>query len=101
MARLTIEEFHKRPNLLVPHILMASFLYYCCPREPVLYSDSQFDGMMKLLGEKWGEVTHVHKHLITEGNIAAGSLFNLRWEDYPGIVKHAAVSAIGRDPYGL
>lgn len=73
----------ERPNLLVPHFLVASYLYYVCDA-PVI-RDETFDEIVRLLDEKWDTVEHRHKHLIDRSLLKTG--FYLQ---YPEIVKGAA-----------
>ncbi len=75
----------KNPNLLVPHFLMHSYLYYSRD-EPVL-SDEGFDWMVKELGARWDSVEHRHKGLIDQTLLKTG--FYL---EYPLLVQNAALA---------
>ncbi len=79
------------PNLLVPHWLIASFMYYV-EDNPIL-ADATFDAIVRDLGDQWDMVEHRHKHLIDRGMLKSG--FYLQPEDYPGIVKGAASALRG------
>jgi hypothetical protein len=74
-------------NLLVPHYLMAAYVYYYLDDQ--LITDAEFDKMAVVLLEHWDTVTHRHKHLITIDSLKAGSLL-LSEEDYPEITKDTA-----------
>lgn len=73
------------PNLLVPHFLVHSFLYYVM--DSAVIQDATFDVIVKTLGEKWDTVEHPHKHLIDPSLLKSG--FYLK---YPSIVEGAAHS---------
>ena len=75
-------------SLSVSWYLMASYLYY--HEDESLLSDELFDGLCKVMDARWGEITHVHKHLVERGDLSAGTGFTLALEDYPSIVKSAA-----------
>lgn len=78
------------PTCVVPWILIASYLYYHTDR--VIISDACFDSLMntklKLFDES--DKTHPHRKLITDEHLEIGSLFNVKKEDYPSIVKCSA-----------
>lgn len=65
------------PNMLIPHYLMACFLYY--KEDSPAISDKLFDEMTKSLIEKWDTVTHPHKHLITMEDLMAGTGFAIQY----------------------
>lgn len=71
------------PNLLVPHFLMHSYLYYEMDR-PII-SDATFDWMVDQLATKWAEVGHWHKELIDPSLLKTGYYLA-----YPERVKWAA-----------
>lgn len=77
------------PNLIVPWFLMASYLYYHTNRN--LLSDGYYDELSKELLSRWDQIEHRHKHLITKDDLSAGSLYRLREEEYPMLVKAAAL----------
>jgi len=70
-------------NLLVPWYLLASYAYYHLD-DPIL-SDAAFDDIAKKLLDKYETIEHRHKHLITKGDLRAGSLL-LTKSEYPSIV---------------
>jgi len=80
----------RNPNMAVPFILMASYLYYIKNDSSPL-SDYDFDRLCDLARNRWASIEHRHKHLITEDDLEAGTLFYLRDSDYPPIVKNAAM----------
>lgn len=77
------------PNLLVPHFLIHSYLYYVM--DSPIVTDATFDFMVKELGLRWEEVSHPHKTLIDRDMLKTG--FYL---EYPGIVAGAARSMAER-----
>jgi hypothetical protein len=78
------------PNLIVPWFLMASYLYY--HKNQSLFSDEYYDELSKELLSRWDQVEHRHKHLITKEHLIAGSLYNLKEDDYPKFCKSAALA---------
>ncbi len=74
-----------RPNLLVPHFLMHSWLYYV--KDQPLVSDACFEEIVKGLESRWEQIAHVHKKLIDPGLLKTGFYLS-----YPDRVKHAAVA---------
>jgi len=77
-----------KPKQALQKYLMASYLYYI--RYQSVMPDSEYDEMAKVLLEQWDMFEHQHKHLVTPEDLKAGTLFRLRDEDYPLIVKCAA-----------
>ena len=75
-------------NQCLSIMLIASYLYYI--RYQSVITDYEFDAIAVRLRGNWGDVTHPHKHLVSVGNLRAGSLFDFGFEDYPLIVKGAA-----------
>lgn len=65
------------PNMLIPHYLMACFLYY--KMDSPVVSDKLFDEMTQSLIAKWDTVTHIHKHLITMEDLVAGTGFAIEY----------------------
>jgi hypothetical protein len=70
-------------NMMVPWYLMASYAYYK-KDEPIL-SDAFFDAMGKTMLERWDDINHFHKHLITVDDLRAGTYLG----DYPSIIEGA------------
>jgi hypothetical protein len=79
-------------NLTVPWYLMASYLYYV--KDVSLMQDYEFDEMCKVMLEKWGDIDHMHKYLISESSLRCGTGFNIK--DYPLMVVGAS-HQIARD----
>lgn len=73
-------------NMSVPWYLMAAYSYYV-QDEPIL-SDSRFDRMAKTILEKWDDIEHMHKHLITKSDLEAGTYLG----EYPSRIKGAVES---------
>lgn len=71
---------------------MASYCYYILDR-PVL-SDGEFDELAKKLLAGWNNFIHPHKKWVTKADLKAGTLYKLRAEDYPWIVRGAADMAV-------
>lgn len=83
----------KDPSNTIPYILMASAIYYypqCYNYRSPPLEDEEFDSICRIAHQYWGEIEHSHKHLITEDDLSAGTLFDLKWEEYPDRVKMAA-----------
>jgi len=70
---------------LVTHYLMSCYLYYELDQQ--VYSDDQFDQLAKRLLRQWDSVEHMHKHLITKGDLEAGTGYAIK---YPNMVKGGA-----------
>lgn len=77
------------PNMTVPYLLMASYLYYCKDESPPLL-DHEFDWLCRYAKQNWSQIQHRHKNLIKRSWLDAGSLFKLREDEYPLLVKSAA-----------
>jgi hypothetical protein len=86
------------PNSAIPWWLIASWSYYC--RDVPLISDGLYDEMAKAMLDAWDDLEHPHKHLITRGDLEVGSLYALKDEDYPRIVKYAAAN-LARNELGV
>lgn len=72
-------------NQLVTHYLMSCYLYYELDKQ--VYTDDQFDQLAKRLLRQWDNVQHMHKHLITKGDLEAGTGYAIK---YPERVKGGA-----------
>lgn len=83
------------PNMLVPHYLMACFLYYVMDA-PIL-SDKLFDDMSRELLAKWDSITHWHKDLISLDDLKAGTGYAIQ---YPQRVRDAAIALAWRNHRG-
>lgn len=78
------------PNMLVPHYLIHSYLYY--ELDTAVISDGLYEDLCKRLHREWQRVAHRHKELIDYGSLSAGTGYYLK--EYPGIVKGAATSLV-------
>ena len=76
----------KNPNMLVPYYLMLSYLYY--EKDITLIDDTEFDQMCKTLLEKYDEVEHMHKHLVSKGALTAGTGYDIV---YTNMIKDSAM----------
>jgi NAD-dependent DNA ligase len=75
-------------NAIVPWFLMASFLYYI--EDESLLTDAYYDELSQQMLERWDEITHRHKQLISADDLLCGSGFAIREDEYPSITKYAA-----------
>jgi NAD-dependent DNA ligase len=57
--------------MLVPFYLMCAYAYYKLD-QPII-SDDLFDKMAKDLLKHYDKIEHFHKHLITRGDLEAGT----------------------------
>lgn len=75
-------------GLILQRYLIYSYAYYILNKS--LVSDEEYDSMAKTLLENWNTFEHRHKHLITEDDLRAGTLYAVKAEAYPLIVQHTA-----------
>ena len=75
----------RKPNLLVPHFLIHSWLYYVADQP--LIQDATFDHLVVQLDARWDSIEHPHKALIDRSLLKSG--FYLA---YPSIVEHSAAA---------
>ena len=80
-----------KPNVAIPWLLMASWLYYIDTCELPILSDQRYDMLCRKVLQAYDKLQHRHKHLVRPEALSAGSLFYLSHLDYPEIVKSAAV----------
>ncbi len=71
-------------NMLVPWFLMASYAYYELGIH--IMPDSEFDNIAIKLEKHWGDVEHMHKHLITKEMLATSSGYSIK---YTNMIKYA------------
>ena len=62
---------------------MCAYAYYV--EDDALISDAEFDELGKWLLQNYDSVEHMHKHLVTKGDLKAGTYLG----KYPAIVKGA------------
>lgn len=72
-------------NMTVPLYLAASYLYY--ERDVSLMRDSDFDGMCREMHDRWDDIEHQHKHLVSREALRAGTGFGIK---HPARVINAA-----------
>lgn len=85
LDKMCLSKIGQAPQTIVPWFLGASYLYYI--RDVSLLSDVLYDKLAKAIKGSWPLISHPHKYLITESDLEAGSLYPLRAEDYPAMVK--------------
>ena len=64
-------------NRLVPYYLMSSYLYY--KEDKQVLTDDEYDALCKRLLSEWDNVQHMHKHLITKGDLTAGTGYAIKY----------------------
>lgn len=69
----------KNPNMLIPYYLMFSYLYY--EKNVSLIDDGEFDTMCKNLLEKYDDLEHMHKHLVSKGDLTAGTGYGIKYTE--------------------
>jgi hypothetical protein len=88
LDQLCLSKIGQAPQTIVPWFLGSSYLYYI--RYVSILSDVLYDKLAKALKGSWSLIDHPHKYLITEAALDAGSLYHLKAEDYPALVKSAS-----------
>lgn len=76
------------PNTLISWILICSYCYY--QKDSTIVSDETFDKLCKECLDKYHDLRHAHKHLVSKQDLQAGTLFTLKHNDYPLIVQCCA-----------
>lgn len=79
-------------NMIVPWVLMAGYAYYV--HDQSMLSDELFDELMATLKGSWLSVKHRHKKLISMDHLKAGTLYDLKEQDYPLLTRDAAASLL-------
>ena len=74
---------YSNPNSVLSWWLMASYAYYEL-LSPIML-DEEFDEMTQILKDKWDEIDHPHKSLITKSHLDATTGYDIK---YPNIVKY-------------
>mgnify|MGYP002865226177 FL=1 len=67
----------------IARYLMCSYAYYV--EDKPLIHDEEFDKLAKFILHNWNAIDHPHKHLITKGDLEAGTYLG----KYPEMVKGA------------
>ena len=78
--------WEKNPNMLVPYYLMFSYLYY--EKDVSLIEDTEFDKLCQTLLEKYDNVEHMHKHLVSKESLTAGTGYDIV---YTNMIKDSAM----------
>ena len=78
--------WEKNPNMLVPYYLMFSYLYY--EKNVSLIEDTEFDKLCQTLLEKYDNVEHMHKHLVSKEALTAGTGYDIV---YTNMIKDSAM----------
>ena len=78
--------WEKNPNMLVPYYLMFSYLYY--EKNVSLIEDTEFDKLCQTLLEKYDNVEHMHKHLVSKESLTAGTGYDIV---YTNMIKDSAM----------
>lgn len=79
------------PALLISWWLMSNYAYRI-DADPII-SDNCYDELCRILLEKFDDLEHPHKHLVTKEDLACGSDFGVAFEDmYPSRVSMAVRS---------
>ena len=82
---MKVKPYQNNPNMLVPYYLMYSYAYY--KENESLISDTEYDDICKQIIEKWDNITHWHKSLLTLDALKAGTGYDI---EYPNRVISAA-----------
>ena len=77
---------------LVSWFLISSYAYYELGH-PVM-TDEEFDKLVERLTKEYDDITHPHKHLITEDHLKATTGYDI---DFPRIVKDVARTIINEN----
>ena len=86
------ERLDKGINVVVPWYLMLSYGYYCLDESIV--SDTFFDNMAKIFLENYDNITHRHRNLVSKDDLKAGTLYHMRENDYPLVVRSSFVQVL-------
>ena len=79
-------------GLMLQRYLVASYGYYILGVS--VMDDCEYDQLARTLLERWDDFEHMHKHLVTRGDLEAGTLYRLSEDKYPGMVKGACTHLI-------
>ena len=82
---MKVKPYQNNPNMLVPYYLMYSYAYY--KENESLISDTEYDDICKQIIDKWDNITHWHKSLLTLDALKAGTGYDIK---YPNRVISAA-----------
>lgn len=83
LDNLAREAYKQSPSSVIYWITLASYLYYI--KDESILSDETFDRMCKLVIDK--NIQHkLLSHLITVDRMNAGSLFDVKANQYPSFI---------------
>ena len=63
--------FERNVNMMIPYYLMAAYAYY--KDDDPIFSDAFFDNLAKTILERWDDIEHFHKDLLTKEDLVAGT----------------------------
>ena len=89
---MKVKPYQNNPNMLVPYYLMYSYAYY--KENESLIPDTEYDDICKQIIEKWDNITHWHKSLLTLDALKAGTGYDI---EYPNRVISAAKTLIEKE----
>lgn len=78
---------------LLQRYLMASYLYYHMHKS--VMPDEEYDQIAKMLLKYYDHFDHQHKYLVTKEDLSAGTLFSVKFDEYPMMVRFAAEKWLG------
>ena len=70
----------------IARYLMCSYAYYV--EDKPLISDYEFDMLSKYIMQNYDKIDHFHKHLVTKGDLEAGTYLGKYPERVKGAVRH-------------
>lgn len=77
------------PNQLISYFLMAGYLWHI--ENLPLLDDTSWDELCEAIHANWDKITHKHREFIDKDFLKAHTAFYIRAEQYPEIVKRAAL----------
>lgn len=81
---------HVDTHNLVQVYLMSCYLYE--HKHLQVLDDDEFDAVCQWLDEEWDDIDHVHKHIIDREALSTSTASYLREDDFPNMVKGAAMA---------
>ena len=78
---MKVKPYQNNPNMLVPYYLMYSYAYY--KENESLISDTEYDDICKQIIDKWDNITHWHKSLLTLDALKAGTGYDIEYPNTP------------------
>lgn len=79
-------------NTVLDYILIASYAYYI--RYESLFDDTDFDKICSYALKEYDNLTSNYKNIVTRDCLNAGSLYNLKIDDYPPLLIYVAEEII-------